>query len=919
MKTQKILKYVLLFVLFMFSAPLGFVIAEEEAVKTDETVVDDFFPFTISYDKPKPNADGTSNITDLSGWLHAPAGKFGFVRVENGHFVTDNGVFRIWGTNNCFGANFVTHEQADAMADRLARFGINCVRLHHMDSRDIFGEKNQPTLMKIDPGQLERLDYIIAAFKKRGIYVNLNLHVSRWLDERDGFPPHANRPDYDKGVDNFDPRLIEAQKKYATELLNHVNEYTNLAYKDEPAIAMIEVNNENALPVIWSWGALDKLPEPFAGEFQKQWNEFLVKKYGNTEKLRKAWNFKEYPIGSELVADGKFTHFDTANPYNSRLWRWETDNNVVAKFAKEANKNASGNNILRITVEKTGEVSWRPQLIATGIKLEKNTPYTLSFRVRAEKNSGSNPVINVNVGEDHENWESLGLVEAVPVGSEWKNVSLNFLATQTDEKARISINGFVPGVYEFSDVSLKSGGTVGLAADEKLENGSVLPLKKSAAKATKEQIRDFSEFLITTEKVYWAEMYRFLKEDIGVKQIVSGTQLAYGSSHAQNVFDYFDDHAYWNHPVFPGRPWDMNNWYVNDRALVDYADKEILTQLATRRIYGKPYTVSEYNHPFPNKFAAEGFPILAAFGRFQGWDGIFPFAYLHSPNTEPDRVTSFFDTASNTIQLVHFPACVAVFCRGDVKEGEDIIVANLGEEQEIDIFAEKRNPHSFGFNGLGLDPKLALLTKTAVSLDEKVQNKKSPIIPEKREYTNDTNELLVSIADDTQPTSYFVADTLNTKIITLNGERSPGISLISFERDPKRAVFGLHGAATLTLVSMTGNGFGEEADSGPVRILVAATGEMKNTGMQFENLGGDRKTIRNWGTGPILCEGIQANIFLPVDQSKKVTFYPLDESGNRREAVKAAEAKVFIPGDSPRVQVELDPKYKTVWYEIVIE
>jgi glycosidase len=52
-----------------------------------------------------------------------------------------------------------------------------------------------------------------------------------------------------------------------------------------------------------------------------------------------------------------------------------------------------------------------------------------------------------------------------------------------------------------------------------------------------------------------------------------------------------------------------------------------LTGLAARRVAGKPYTVSEYNHPAPNQYVAEGFPMIAAFGAFQGWDGVFSFDY----------------------------------------------------------------------------------------------------------------------------------------------------------------------------------------------------------------------------------------------------------------------------------------------------
>jgi hypothetical protein len=85
------------------------------------------FPFVISY-------DAQDNASSMAHLLDAPAGKHGFVRVENGRFVNDAGPVRLHATNLTGPANFPTHEQADKLAARLARFGINCVRLHYFDA-----------------------------------------------------------------------------------------------------------------------------------------------------------------------------------------------------------------------------------------------------------------------------------------------------------------------------------------------------------------------------------------------------------------------------------------------------------------------------------------------------------------------------------------------------------------------------------------------------------------------------------------------------------------------------------------------------------------------------------------------------------------------------------------------------------------
>ena len=160
------------------------------------------FPFVISYDAP-------DNATNISGWLHRPAGRHGFVQAKEGHLVTAGGPLRLWAANLCFEACFPDHEQAERLAARLARFGIGCIRFHHMDNRHIWGSSPNKTV--IDPQQLDRLDYLIFQLKEQGIYSNINLHVSRTLGDAEGFVNQDGRPKYDKGLDNFEPRMIELQ------------------------------------------------------------------------------------------------------------------------------------------------------------------------------------------------------------------------------------------------------------------------------------------------------------------------------------------------------------------------------------------------------------------------------------------------------------------------------------------------------------------------------------------------------------------------------------------------------------------------------------------------------------------------------------------------------------------------------------
>ena len=59
-----------------------------------------------------------------------------------------------------------------------------------------------------------------------------------------------------KYVSYFDPQLIRLQKEFARKLLTHYNPYTKTEYRNEPAIVIVELVNENTLFDAWHRDAL---------------------------------------------------------------------------------------------------------------------------------------------------------------------------------------------------------------------------------------------------------------------------------------------------------------------------------------------------------------------------------------------------------------------------------------------------------------------------------------------------------------------------------------------------------------------------------------------------------------------------------------------------------------------------------------
>ena len=87
----------------------------------------------------------------------------------------------------------------------------------------------------------------------------------------------------------FDPRLREVYRRHVVNLLNHVNPYTGQRYADDEAIASWELNNEEDFATLTTLGGDGDWPPYFRDELQSQWCQWLAKRYGNDDAVRRAW------------------------------------------------------------------------------------------------------------------------------------------------------------------------------------------------------------------------------------------------------------------------------------------------------------------------------------------------------------------------------------------------------------------------------------------------------------------------------------------------------------------------------------------------------------------------------------------------------------------------------------------------------
>ncbi len=229
-----------------------------EGAELAQTLDDRYGPEEISgwYRDALPH---DKSPVDLRFLNHRPAGKFGFVKADGDRLVFENGdEARFWGGNIAAYAIFTDKEYIEAQSKRMAQLGYNLMRIHHHDSmgwvdRTVI-DQGRDDSQHPDAEVMERLDYWIKCLRDEGIYVWLDLHVGRLFKEGDrigeGFAEMMRRGKPGKGAEGkgycyFNDRIEQLMEDFNARYLSHVNRYTGLAYKDDPAIMGLLITNEN--------------------------------------------------------------------------------------------------------------------------------------------------------------------------------------------------------------------------------------------------------------------------------------------------------------------------------------------------------------------------------------------------------------------------------------------------------------------------------------------------------------------------------------------------------------------------------------------------------------------------------------------------------------------------------------------------
>lgn len=232
----------------------------------------------------RPGADDhrADAMLDLRTLNEPLAGQAGFVRrsADGASFARGDGTpLRFWGVLLRTDTHDWTDEQIDRHYRMMAKRGVNLVRLFGQISVHTEGA----TIDQVDEVQIARFHRHVAAARRAGIYAMIA-----------PFWNHAPMPgswgmegSSAYGLLFASARFRAAYLGWMRELLTRPNPHRDgVPLKDEPAVAVLQIHNEDSL----LWHSAKRIPEPYQEELRLAFGAWLAKRHGSIAAAITAWD-----------------------------------------------------------------------------------------------------------------------------------------------------------------------------------------------------------------------------------------------------------------------------------------------------------------------------------------------------------------------------------------------------------------------------------------------------------------------------------------------------------------------------------------------------------------------------------------------------------------------------------------------------
>ena len=379
-------------------------------------------------------------------------------------------------------------------------------------------------------------------------------------------------------------------------------------------------------------------------------------------------------------------------------------------------------------------------------------------------------------------------------------------------------------------------------------------------------------FLTDVERTFFQRVQKTLREELKCRahftDINCGGLRVVPMQGARAAFDYVDEHFYVDHPLFAtgkhGPPSTCRNTNpVRDGALGG-------SESASVRLWGKPFTVSEFNYSAPGRFRGVGGIITGAMASLQDWDVLWRFAYAHQKDWlfKPSRM-DYFDTSRDPLNMAADRITTLMYLRGDVKPFDKRISVELPETTLRNL------PARSGLAGLAQSVWLAGIGCTA-------PGGRTPAGAVKITAREAADPKAVAKKLGARAASPSVKLDQKSGVFTLDAARvaggfaDPGVTVKCTTAGVAAEI--LDTGATVVVASVDGAPLKDSA-----RMFVTHLTDLQNTGAEYDETA--RRTLKAWGDLPYLVQAGRARVMLKSSRAAKLKVWALETDGTRAEEI----------------------------------
>ena len=832
---------------------------------------DYFFPFTSISKNYSEKA-----VIDLSylNWKIEER-----IQIKNGHFYYRDKQVRFFGTNAAISSAFPKKEEAPYIAKRMAQLGINIVRFHHMDGYAIW-EKNKANT-KLSKEKLDLLHYFLFCLKNNGIYANINLHVSRVYSEIQNENDIINVFKYGKSLDRYYPQFIQDQLDYAKDLLCSYNNYTGYKIGEDPMILNIELNNENTMFNLENDDNIKLLTPNLRNELNNQWKTFIKDKYSdNYDKI------------------DSFYNNETINSTNL------VENNTITCQKNQGNFTIDGKKVT-FDIFDIPSVSWGNQIHYGVIDIENYTLYTIEFDARVEKET-TDP-INFQFQENASPYRIYLRIPNIKLSTKSEHYILSAKTVyncQFNEDSKAKPKIILPtsiNKYEITNLKVYKGRYhINFTENGEKNLEKILYPNSTLIQNLPNMAYDLRLFFYHTEINTQNNITNYIKNDLGFKNLyVLDSQINYGSfltfMRESELSDISDIHSYWEHPSFEeGHSWDKNFYFIKNTPMVKSQTFGTLNRLTKGKSKNKPYTISEYNHPFPSEYLHEKFAFFGSWPSFHDFDAIYQFCYDQS---DEGYISSYFSMATIPIDFSLAIYTALAFRSYYVPKSDNYVKVKLNKGYILEKMKDKNynfeqfleNYFYTGWNAV---------FEVEIINEEKIIE---PVIESNIDIRNrnnrfDINEKIYwNISSDKNEENFYYVKT--DKYITLTGflgnaqmniEHNLG-NILSIKLKLNET---LNETCTVGVISLDNKDLINSE-----KILFSITGKVRNSEQIWNK---ERTSTREgWGIAPTLVQYIQFNAIFKFKDKEKPVVYSINNLGeiNKQLNIEGQAEKWVLNSD----------------------